>query len=69
MASVLFLCAGAFGYNLSTHDRFVEGTAWRDGVIWWQVWIGVAVLVFAGAMWRHGLRAIRSGSMPINGQA
>lgn len=69
LASVVFLSAGAFGYNLSTPERFVEGTAWRDGVIWWQVWIGVALLVFAGAMWRHGLRAIRSGSISLNDRA
>jgi hypothetical protein len=56
--SALFLGAGAIGYNLSTSDRFVEGTAWRDGVIWWEVWIGIGLLVFAVVMWRRGLRAI-----------
>lgn len=57
-ASLLFIGAGLFGYNLNRHERFVEGAAWRDGVIWWEVWIGVGLLVFAVAMWRRGLRAI-----------
>ena len=63
--SILFLGAGVFGYYLSRHERFVAGTAWRDGVIWWQVWVGLGLLVFAGAMWRRGLRSIRSEPLPL----
>jgi hypothetical protein len=62
--SILFLGAGAFGYNLSRHERVVAGTVGRDGVIWWHVWVGVGLLVFAGAMWRRGLRSIRSEPLP-----
>lgn len=57
-ASMLFLGAGVAGYNLNRHERFVEATSWRDGVIWWEVWIGIALLVFAVAMWRRGLRGL-----------
>ena len=64
LASMLFLGAGVLGYNLSRHERFVEGTAWRDDVIWWEVWIGVGLLVFAVVMWRRGLRHISTTTRP-----
>ena len=62
--SILFLGAGVVGYNLNRHERFVTGTSWRGGVIWWQVWVGVGLLVFAAAMWRRGIRSIRQEVCP-----
>ena len=57
-AAVLFLTTGVMGYTLSKHDRFVAGTAWTDGVIWWQVAAGAVLLVPAAFFWRSGLRRL-----------
>ena len=35
-ASALFLVAGITGFKLDKHSRFVTGTAWTNGVIWWE---------------------------------
>ncbi len=59
----LFLGAGFLGYTLSKHDRFVAGTAWSDGVIWWEVSAGLAASVVALFLWRKGLRSIRTLSL------
>jgi hypothetical protein len=56
-AAVLFLVAGANGYTLSKHARFVDGTSWSDAVIWWQVGVGLALLPLAAFFWRKGLRS------------
>jgi hypothetical protein len=68
LAALLFIGAGAAGYNMSRYQRSVEGTAWRDGVIWWEVWIGVAFLVIAVAMWQRGLQAYGRKALPTDGQ-
>ena len=60
--ALLFIVSGSIGYTLSRHDRFVAQTAWTDGVIWSQVWIGVTVAAFAVVLWRQALRSIRSGN-------
>jgi hypothetical protein len=57
--SLLFLTAGALGFTLSRHARFVAGTAWSDSVIWWEVWVGIGAALMAAYFWRRGLRAIR----------
>ena len=57
-AAALFLVAGAIGYTLSKHARFFDGTSWSDGVIWWQVGVGLALLPLAAYFWRRGLRSI-----------
>jgi hypothetical protein len=58
-AAVLFLGAGSIGYTLSRHERFVEGTAWADGVIWWEIALGVALLPLAAHLWRRGFRSMQ----------
>jgi succinate dehydrogenase hydrophobic anchor subunit len=55
-AVVLFLVSGFAGFMLSRHDRFVAGTSWSPTVIWWQVWMGLAVVPLAAWFWRAGLR-------------
>ena len=61
-AAILFIGAGSAGYTLDRFilDRFVTGTAWSDSVIWWQVWVGLAVLPVAAYLWRRGLRSLRA---------
>ncbi|MGH9408133.1 MAG: hypothetical protein ACRD1V_01610 [Vicinamibacterales bacterium] len=56
-ASALFLVTGLIGYNLSQHDRFVTGT-WADGVILWQVVVGLVMLPVAIHFLRRGVRDI-----------
>ena len=58
----LFIVAGTIGYTLSKHDRFVAGTAWSDSVIWWEVGVGLALLLLAAYFWRISFRCIGSSS-------
>jgi hypothetical protein len=57
-ASALFLIAGVSGWRLNRHERFVAGTGWSDFVIWWQVGVGLALLVLAVYLFRRGVRDI-----------
>jgi hypothetical protein len=59
-AAVLFLVAGTIGYTLSRHDRFVAHSAWRDGVIWWEIGVGFGTAFLAAYFWRKGLQRIRA---------
>ena len=60
--AVLFVVSGSIGYTLSRHDRFIAQTAWTDGVIWSQVWVGLIAAALAVVLWRRALRSIRSGN-------
>jgi uncharacterized membrane protein len=57
-ASALFLIAGIIGLNLSKRRRFFDGTAWADGVIWWQVVVGLVLVPVAVYLLRRGARDI-----------
>jgi hypothetical protein len=54
--SALFLVSGASGWRLSKQARFVAGTGWSESVIWWQVGVGLALLVLAVFLFRRGVR-------------
>jgi hypothetical protein len=58
--AVFFLTAGVLGYRLDRRARFFTSTAWSDTVIWWQIWIGVAMAVAALYFWRRALRGLRT---------
>jgi len=60
--AILFVVSGALGYTLNKHTRFVNGTAWSDSVIWWEIWTGIAVALVAACFWRAGLRSIRTSN-------
>jgi hypothetical protein len=60
--AVLFLVAGAIGYTLSRHDRFVAGTGWTGGVVWWEVGVGLLLALVASLFWRKGVQQIRRAS-------
>ncbi len=60
-AALLFLGAGALGYRLGRHERFVSG-AWSDSVIWWEVAVGLALVPVAAWFWRKGLRSMSPGT-------
>jgi hypothetical protein len=57
-ASALFLIAGIIGFNLSKRSRFFSGTAWTDGVIWWEVVVGLLLVPAAIYLLRRGARDI-----------
>jgi hypothetical protein len=57
-ASMLFLVSGMAGWRLSKEARSVAGTAWSDSVVWWQVAVGLALLVLAAYLFRRGVRDI-----------
>lgn len=58
-AAILFLVAGALGYQLTNGVPFTVRTAWSGKVIWSEIWIGTAAAVLAVFLWRLGLRSLR----------
>lgn len=57
-ASALFLIAGILGLNLRDRGVFSNTDAWTDGVIWWQVMVGLALVPLAVYLLRRGARDI-----------
>jgi len=57
--SALFLIAGAIGYTLDRHDRFVSHTPWAGHIIWSEIGVGLALAVIAAFCWRKGLQRLR----------
>ena len=57
-ASALFLVAGIIGFRLDKHSRFVAGTAWTNGVIWWEVAVGLVLVPLAIYFLRRGVSDI-----------
>jgi hypothetical protein len=37
---------------VSRHAAFVAGTPWTGTVLWWQVGLGVALLMLAASLWK-----------------
>ena len=60
--ALLFVTAGLSGFNMSRHARFVNGTAWSDTVILWEVALGVAALALATFYLRRAYRGDTSQS-------
>lgn len=56
-ASILFIVAGAIGYNLDKHSSFIARTPWSPTVIWWEVGVGLVLAVLSAALWQRGLRS------------
>lgn len=50
---LLFFITGLIGCDLSKSRQFLRGTAWVDGPIWWQLTLGVALLLLAAYWARH----------------
>jgi hypothetical protein len=57
--AVLNVVAGAIGYTLDRHDRFVAHSAWAGHVIWSQIEVGILAGLGALYFWRKGLQGIR----------
>ena len=57
-ASALFLIAGIIGFDLSKRSRLFTGTAWTEGVIWWQVAVGLVLVPLAIYLVRRGVQDI-----------
>jgi len=56
--SALFLIAGLIGANLNKRDAFSNRSAWTDGVIWWEVAVGLVLIPVAVYLLRRGVRDI-----------
>ncbi len=56
--SAMYLVAGAIGYVLNRHDRFVAHTAWAGHVVWSEIGMGVIAALVAVPLWRWGLRTL-----------
>ena len=56
--SALLVIAGLTGLNLSKHSRFLSGSRWADGVIWWEVAAGLVLVPVAVYLLRRGVRDI-----------
>jgi hypothetical protein len=50
----VFVIAGLAGYNLSKRSRYLTGSAWTDGVIWWEVVVGLILVPVAIYFLRRG---------------
>ena len=47
---LLLFIAGLIGWDLSSSHGWFQGTTWVDGPVWWEVGVGVGLLVLA-AFW------------------
>lgn len=50
---LLFLVSGLLGWDLSYSHGWFKGTRWVAGTVWWQVGLGLALLVAAGVSARR----------------
>ena len=57
--AVISVGAGAIGYTLDRHDRFVAHTAWAGHVIWSEIAVGCFAGLLALYFWRKGLQRVR----------
>ena len=55
-AAALLLIAGSIGFGLQKGPALFSDGRWTGGVIWPQVWLGVAFLVAAVVCWRRAIR-------------
>jgi peptidoglycan/LPS O-acetylase OafA/YrhL len=55
VAAALFLISGSVGYKLQKGPPLVSDARWADGVIWPQVWVGLAWAVVAVFCWRRAM--------------
>jgi hypothetical protein len=59
--AALYLVAGAIGYRLDRHDRFVARSGWAGHVLWPEIGIGLLAALAAVYFWRKGLQSVSSG--------
>ena len=52
----LFLVAGAIGYTIKKSNWSLIAGSWSDGVVWWEVRLGLIALAIAAYFWRKGLQ-------------
>ena len=45
---LLFFVAGIIGWDLSYSRGWFQGTKWVDGPVWWEVGVGLGLLLLAG---------------------
>jgi drug/metabolite transporter (DMT)-like permease len=58
--AIVYVGAGAIGYTLDRHERFVAHTAWTGHVIWSEIGLGLLAGLVALHFWHKGLQRTRS---------
>lgn len=56
LGALLFLVTGVVGYRLSQPEMWLAGSRWADGVLWWQVGLGIVFAALAVLFWRIAIR-------------
>ncbi len=54
--AALFLISGGIGFGLQKGPPLLSESRWVGGVIWPQVWVGLACAVVAVFCWRRAIR-------------
>jgi len=47
-AGLLYSVAGVIGWDLRHSHGWFRGTKWVDGPVWWEVGVGIGLLLLAG---------------------
>jgi hypothetical protein len=47
-AGLLFFVGGLIGWDLSDSHGWFQGTKWVDGPVWWEVGVGLGLLLLGG---------------------
>ena len=50
---LLLLVAGLIGCDLSHSRGWFQGTKWVEGPVWWQIGVGIGLLLVAGFLARR----------------
>jgi hypothetical protein len=57
--ALLLIVTALLGCSLEkSNSTFVKCAPWSETVLWTRVWIGVALLLFAGVFWRRAIRSV-----------
>lgn len=59
--ALLFLAAGATGYELQGGIPFSRASSWTGSAVWWEIGAGIVLAVIAAPLWWLGLRRINAG--------
>jgi hypothetical protein len=47
VGGLFLIVAGAIGWDVKYSHGFFQGTKWIDGPVWWELGVGIALLLLA----------------------